>query len=207
MAASPNPTTIPMLMDRLTSPVDSEAWRAFVERYRPFIDARCRRAGLQQADVEEVRSRVLASLAFALPSFEYDPARRFRGYLHNVVRNAVRSYWRELSRSPGSIGSGETSVFGDLEDEIELPSAIEHLVDELDERVAEELSTLWLASVRVAARVSPATWRAFWRTALERAPAAVVALETGKSVAAVHVAKCRVIKMLREEMLAIPATA
>jgi len=186
--------------------VDADAWRAFVERYRPFIDDRCQRAGLQPADVDEIRSRVLASLATALPSFEYDPARRFRGYLSVVVRNTVRSYWRELARRPGSIGLGESSGFDGLEQEAQVPGAIDNLAEELDDRVSAELSALWFASARVSTRVSPDTWRAFWRTAFERAPAAEVARELGKSVAAIHVAKCRVIKMLRTEMLTVPDT-
>lgn len=200
MTAPLEPTTIPILMARLASPVDADAWRAFVARYRSFIDDRCQRAGLQPADAEEIRSRVLASLAAAMPNFEYDPARRFRGYLNVVVRNAVRSYWRELDRRPGAVGVGATHVPGES-GRAELSATLDDLAEELDDRVSSDLSALWVAMSRVSARVSPATWRAFWRTAFERAPAALVAHELGKSVAAVHVAKSRVTSMLRAEML------
>jgi RNA polymerase sigma-70 factor (ECF subfamily) len=54
------------------------------------------------------------------------------------------------------------------------------------------------AAERVRAEVQPATWLAFQRTALEGASGEAVARETGQSVAAVYLAKSRVMKRLRE---------
>ncbi len=206
MPAFPDPTTIPLLLARVASETDADAWRAFVERYRPFVNGQCRRAGLQPADADEICSRVLASLAVAMSGFVYDPARRFRGYLNVVVRNAIHAYWRELARHPGSVGSGIPDLLDGLE-WVEMPSMIADLAEELDERVSADVSALQLATARITSRVSADTWQAFWRTGFECAPAAVVARELGKSVAAVHMAKNRVIRMLRAEVDALPDTA
>jgi RNA polymerase sigma-70 factor (ECF subfamily) len=46
------------------------------------------------------------------------------------------------------------------------------------------------------------TWEAFWRVAVEERPTRSVAEELGMSVGAVHTAKSRVLKRLREEAAA-----
>ena len=46
----------------------------------------------------------------------------------------------------------------------------------------------------------PATWQAFWRTAIDGTPAAEVGAGLGMSAGAVYVAKSRVIARLREEV-------
>jgi RNA polymerase sigma-70 factor (ECF subfamily) len=47
-------------------------------------------------------------------------------------------------------------------------------------------------------QVQPKTWQAFWKTAVENKPGEQVAKELGISVAAVYIAKSRVIYRLRE---------
>jgi RNA polymerase sigma-70 factor (ECF subfamily) len=46
----------------------------------------------------------------------------------------------------------------------------------------------------------PATWQAFWGTAVDGRPAAEVGAELGMSPGAVYVAKSRVIARLRDEV-------
>ena len=46
--------------------------------------------------------------------------------------------------------------------------------------------------------VEPATWQAFWQTAVEGRPAKDVAAELGLNVASVYVAKGRVLARLKE---------
>src|SRR4051794_3786436 len=58
---------------RLLAAADEAAWMTFVERYSPLIDDTCRAARLRQADIDEVRSRVLYGLVRALQNFQYDP--------------------------------------------------------------------------------------------------------------------------------------
>ena len=67
------------------------------------MEATCRKAGLQPADVDEVTSRVLASLVKAFTAFRYDPAKRFRGYLTRVIGNTISTYRKELRRKPVSV--------------------------------------------------------------------------------------------------------
>ena len=46
----------------------------------------------------------------------------------------------------------------------------------------------------------PATWQAFWKTAVEQKAAREAAAELNTSIAAVYMAKSRVLRRLREEL-------
>ena len=57
-----------------------------------------------------------------------------------------------------------------------------------------------LAAAEVRDTFAPATWQAFWRTAVEGRSAAAVAAELGLSVGAVYVARSRVLARLAERV-------
>lgn len=191
MAADHPPSTSPTLLRMLALPGSDEAWRTFVDRYGPLIEAHCRRAGLQQADVDDVRAEVCGKLVEAMEGFQYDPARRFRGYLRRIVDNVIRSHWRVIRRRPGWVGRG-----GDGDDE--MPEPLASLGDELDLRIQSRLDDVARLVERVRFEVGPTNWRAFEMIAVERVAGAEVARQLGKSVAAVYVAKLRV----RDRLLA-----
>src|SRR5262249_39095587 len=135
-----------------------------------------------------------------LPAFEYDPGRRFRDWLHRLVQNAVADHWRRRQRRPGDHGRGGTEVRRALES---LPApredAIAEVVRELDERVDEDRRAL-AACERVRGRVADPTWRAFWLTTVEGLKGREVAGRLGLAITAVHMAKSRVLRMIREEL-------
>jgi RNA polymerase sigma factor (sigma-70 family) len=198
MAVAESPSTSPTLLEMLGIPRNEEAWRVFLRLYRPLIDKRCRKARLQDADMEEVRSRVLTALTTAMEGFKYDPARRFRGYLGTVVNNAIRALWRERNRRPGDQAAG-----GDLANrqlsEIELPAPLEQLGEDIDADLQKRLLLAHRVINVVRSQVDAATWDAYWRTAVERQAPSDVAAQLGKSVRAVYMAKCRVKRMLHEQ--------
>jgi len=199
MASGEGPPTSPTLLRQLWTPKNNEeAWRTFLERYGPLIDAWCRQSGLQHADAEEVSAAVRCKLATALRTFEYDPVQRFRGWLKRVVDNAVRDLWQGWKHRPCDRGSGDSGVQALLE-QTEAPGAIDSLVCELDESLERDRRLAERATARVRQRVEPHTWQAYWLTAIEGQPAGAVAAKLGMTTAAVYVAKNRVGKMLREE--------
>jgi RNA polymerase sigma factor (sigma-70 family) len=177
-----------------------EAWRTFLERYLPLIHNWCRRAGLGRDDADEVSAAVLAKLVLAMRSFVYDPAHRFRSWLKTVVENQVRDFRRQYVRRRGDRASGHPDIHRALE-QIEAPGAVEGLVDSLDQRLEHDWQLAQRVTALVKQRVRPETWTAFWRTAIEKAPAPEVARSLGMSVGAVYMAKQRVARMLREEGL------
>ncbi|OJW04208.1 MAG: hypothetical protein BGO49_21700 [Planctomycetales bacterium 71-10] len=192
MAVIRPPTTSPTLLGLLALPGSDDTWKVFVDRYSPLIEDRCRRAGLQPCDAEDVRAAVCMQLVAAMKGFRYDPARRFRGYLQRVVEHAIRTHWRVLRRRPGWVGWG-----GDRADSI--PEPLVELGAELDERLRSQVDDLQWALERVRFEVGPENWRVFELTVVEGLSGIEAARRLGKSAAAVYMAKCRVRKRLLAE--------
>lgn len=197
MSSIDEPTTSPTLLISLADWQNGEAWGAFVERYIPFIDQCARNCRLQDADVLEVRGRVLASIVNAIRSFGYDSTRRFRGYMKVCVQNTVKSYFKEISKRPGSIGLGGTT--SDFTENIDSQVAeFEEFASELDTRTRSDIEQLWKILEIAKERLSPATWLSFELTRLKGISATDAAQELGISVATLYVYRGRTLEMLKE---------
>lgn len=188
MPATEPPPTSAGLLRRLAGAATAADWAVFLERYTPLIDARCRRAGLQPADVEDLRGAVLARMVRALRSLKYDPARRFRGYITRVADNALRSHWKALAARPGAVGRGG---------EDHLPEPLARLTAELDDGIRDHLDASARAIELVKHEVGAEAWAAFWLTAMGGLSGAEAAATTGTTPAAVYTAKSRVLARLR----------
>jgi RNA polymerase sigma-70 factor (ECF subfamily) len=199
VAESNGVLTSPTLLAGLGDPNRrEEAWRIFLERYRPLISGWCRRLGLNAADAEDVTGAVLAKLVLALPTFVYDPGLRFRAWLWTVVDHEACDLWRWQARHPADRGVGDCRSRRNLE-ESEAASAVDDLVRELDETLERDLRLARQIAASVRKRVEPATWQAFWQTAMENRTPRDVAARLGMNVSAVYMAKSRVARMLRDE--------
>jgi RNA polymerase sigma-70 factor (ECF subfamily) len=124
-------------------------------------------------------------------SLEYDPRRgSFRGWLFTLVRNKLR----DILDQPRSFqqGSGDSRVQQLLENQ----AAPER--DEAAEWDREWRRNMFAwAAEQVRPRVQETTWQAFWKTAVENKSGHEVAAELGLTVAAVYLAKSRVMARLR----------
>jgi RNA polymerase sigma-70 factor (ECF subfamily) len=185
------PATRASLLVRLRDPQDEAAWREFVQMYVPVIYGYARRQGLQDADAVDLAQEVLAAVAGAVGRLVYDPERgSFRGWLFTVVRRKLSNWRRGLRGQP--CGSGDSAV-GRLLAECEAP---------VDEEAAWESEYrrrifAW-ACEQVRQDVADTTWQAFWRTAIDRQPGKRVAADLGLSVAAVYLARGRIVARLKE---------
>jgi RNA polymerase sigma-70 factor (ECF subfamily) len=183
------PQTRQSMIVRLRDPADADAWRAFVDVYGPAVFAFARRNGLQPADAADVTQDVCRNVSGAMRSFQYDADRgRFRGWLFTIVRNQLRMFRRSQARRPRG---------AELVDDIPDDTAAETWDLECRRRLF-----AW-ACERVKPTVAARTWTAFWRTAVDAANGEMVAKETGLSVAAVYLAKSRVLARLRQAIAEI----
>lgn len=184
------------LLGRLRQvPPDQAAWAQFAERYGRRIYGWCRQWNLQEADAEDVTQRVLLKLAEKMRTFDYDPTKSFRAWLKTVTRHTWLDFCSLRQASPAG-GSQTLELLHTVE-------AREDLLQRLDEEFDRELFDEAMARVRT--RVLPRTWEAFERTALRDESGAGVAKALGMKVAAVFVARSKVQKMLREEMVKLDA--
>jgi RNA polymerase sigma-70 factor (ECF subfamily) len=188
-----SPPTRPSLLVRIRDPRDGQAWAQFVAVYAPLVYAYGRRQGLQDADAADLTQDSLRVVSEAIRSFEYDPQRgSFRGWLLTVVRNRLHRLRARRSR-PGQ-GSGDTGGH----EQLAAVAAPEEAQDEWD-REYQRRRFRWAAD-QVRGQVQDATWQAFWRTAVAGTSGQVVALELGMTVAAVYLAKSRVMARLKDQL-------
>jgi RNA polymerase sigma-70 factor (ECF subfamily) len=186
-------TTHSSLLLRLrVAPGNDQTWAEFVRRYGPLILGWCRRWKLQQADAQDVTQTVLARLAERLRTFEYDPSKSFRAYVRTVT-HYVWCDFLEARRRPDT-GTGGSAVL----ERLDQVAAREDLVTRLTEEFDQEL--LDTANQRVRLRLEAKTWEAFRLTAVESLSGAEAAARLGMTVPAVFKARCKVQKLLQEEV-------
>ena len=191
MMSEPEPgPTQPSLLLRIRDASDAESWRTFVSIYAPLIYRSCRRRGLQDADAADVGQEVLTQVARSIRDFEYQPGRgRFRDWLGAVVRNKVCRFLENEVRG----------VRGVVVDE-----SLENLgAAEADgEWVAEFHAHLLSAALgRIRDRFEPPTWSAFEGVWLHNRASHEVARDLALPIEAVYLAKSRVLKRLRDELM------
>jgi RNA polymerase sigma-70 factor (ECF subfamily) len=186
-------STRPSLLVRLRDAQDAESWQTFVDVYAPLIYRFCRQRGLQDADAADVGQEVLAQVAHSIRTFDYQPERgRFRDWLGIVTRGKLARWREKRDRVADPVGGGDSR---DLLGGAAAPEA------DMDWNAEFNAYLLQVALGRIRPHFEPATWRAFERVWLDNRPAAEAARELDVPIAAIYVAKSRVLKQLREEIL------
>jgi RNA polymerase sigma factor (sigma-70 family) len=186
--------TSPSLLIRIRDRGDHPAWSQFVDIYQPLIHGFARKHGLQEADAADLTQEVLRAVARSVERLDYDPRRgSFRGWLFTVVRNKLRDFLEGRQRQVQ--GSGDTGVQAALNEQ---PTPADGPEAEWDRDYERRLFG-WAAE-QVKGAVHEKTWQAFWRTAVEGKSGQDVARELGMSVAAVYLAKSRIMARLKEHV-------
>ena len=193
MTSTP-PTRLTLLV-RIRDACDQEAWERFVDLYAPLVYGFLRKRGLQDADSADLTQDVLRQVAMKAKSLEYDARRgSFRGWLLTVVQNRLTDHWRKQCRSER--GTGDTDAQQRL-NEIPQPSSVDGSA-EWDADYERQL--FHYAANIVKQDFTPATWHAFWMTAVEGLGGQEVAEKLELTVAAVYLAKGRVMKRLKDQV-------
>ncbi|MFN9373862.1 MAG: RNA polymerase sigma factor [Planctomycetaceae bacterium] len=181
------------LVSRLTSgSLDPESWERFVYSYGPHFVTWCREQGLQDSDARDVAQEVLLRVARQIAHLDYDPQRSFRGWLHAVVRGA----WADWSSRQRRVMRGRlcSETLERLADE----RAEQELLARINAQYESEL--IERASARVRRRVATTTWQTFELLALQGCPSQEVCERLNISRGTALAARCRVQKLLREEI-------
>ncbi|MBU6276134.1 MAG: sigma-70 family RNA polymerase sigma factor [Planctomycetes bacterium] len=183
-------TTRVSLLARIRDvPDDTGAWSEFVAIYGPAVVQWCRSHGLQYDDAHDVAQDVLVRFWRHAANFRYDPARRFRGYLRQMVVASV-SDWSATRRADRAGTGGQA-----IQDLLSSIPARDGLVRRIEEAFDMELLDLALHEVEL--RVKPRTWQAFRLLAIDGVPAADVAARLGMTVENSYRARSVVLRLLR----------
>ena len=189
-----SPETQPSLLVRIRDERDTAAWSRFVELYAPLIYGYVRKQGLQDADAADVAQEVLRVVASASKRLEYDPNRgTFRGWLFRVVQSRIQDFYRRQDKR--ARGTGDTNAHRLLQEQADPDPGLSAVWD-----AAYERQIFQYAAQQVRGDFKESTWEAFWATAVEGEPAKPVSERLGISVAAVYLAKGRVMARIKEQV-------
>jgi RNA polymerase sigma-70 factor (ECF subfamily) len=180
-------TTSPTLLNRLHRPGDATAWQRLVELYTPLLFGWCHRQGVSAQDAADLVQEVFVALLQTLPTFQYDRSGSFRRWLRTLLLNKLCDHKRRAARANRALA--------------QLPGAEE--APDIAEVFSEEEYRLQLARRALElmqARFAEATWKACWQTVVEGRSPADVAGELGISENSVYVARCRVLRRLRQDL-------
>ena len=195
------PLTRATLLIRLKDPRDAGAWSEFVDLYGPVVYGFARKRGLQDSDAADMVQEVLRSVARNADRMDYDPKKgTFRGWLYTVTRNKIYNFLSSQKRRPRGVGDVSSQerleAFADPTNQSEADWELEY-----QRRLSSK------AMDRVKHEFQPATWQAFWGTAVEGRQALEVGETLKMSPGAVYVAKSRVLARLRDEVQKLMAEA
>jgi RNA polymerase sigma factor (sigma-70 family) len=189
-----SPITRPSLLVRIRDTRDDQAWSQFVEIYAPLIYGFARKHGLQDADAADLTQDVLRVVAKTIRGLDYDSQRgSFRGWLFTVVRNKLRNFLTR--RRSYERGTGDTDAQNLLKEQ---PAPEEDAASLWDQDYERQLFTC--AAKQIRGRVRESTWQAFWQTTVLGKSGKEVAEGLKMTVAAVYLAKSRVMAQLKEQI-------
>ena len=190
---SASPETRATLLIRLKDQADDEAWSEFTEIYRPVIYRLACRRGMQPADADDLVQQVLTSVARVIDRWEADPERgRFRTWLNRVATNAIIT---AFTRGRPDRGSGDTG----LRDLLDAQPASEGNESELI-RIEQRREIFRWAAREIRSEFQPATWDAFWMTAVEGLDVENAGRALGRSPGSIYAARSRVMRRLKEKV-------
>lgn len=173
---------------------DQEAWRRLVLLYGPLVNARCIKAGLQDADAADIAQNVFQSLQRMIGDFR--PTKQtgsFRSWLVTIVKNKIRDHFREKEKLPSATGGSDAKRRNE-----EIPDGTDD--GRSDENDVSETQLLLRSAVElILAKCKPQTREIFQRFVLQRQDAASVAADFSVSVNTVHLVKSRILKKVRDE--------
>ena len=182
-------TTHPSLLMRVRDARNQHAWNEFVEVYGPVIFNYCRLRQLQECDSSDVAQEVLMRLSSALREFEYKPELgRFRDWLGKVTHRELLKFWNRRGISQRLNGMQNTTQTLEVEDHTLWN---DHFHSEL----------LQVALDRIRNEFTEQTWTAFQLTWLEDLSPLQVAERLQIGIEKIYVAKSRILRRLREEVI------
>jgi len=178
------------LLEQLRAAPDDEAWGRFVELYAPLIYRWLRGPfRLQDKDAEDLTQDVLLAVVKEMPTFQYRPGGSFRAWLFRMVLHRVQGMLR--AKKPQLVDPA--ALAGTMQAGTDPASELaRRWNDEHDRHVLHQALGL------IERDFEPATWQAFRLIALDGLPAGDAARRVGLTANAARIAKCRVLRRLRQ---------
>ncbi len=192
------------LLSRLKNWDDQESWQEFFETYWRLIYSVAIKAGLSDAEAQDVVQETVITVAKNLEQFKTDPAHgSFKGWLLHTTRWRIADQFRK--RTPGlDTGAGR------LEDTTRTA-----VVERVPDPAGFGLEAVWneeweknllaVATENVKKRVSPEEYQMFDLCAVRQCPVKEVAAKLGVKVWRVYFAQKQIATLLKKEVKRLAA--
>lgn len=188
------------LLSRLRDWQDQTGWREFFDTYWRLIYNVARKAGLADADAQEVVQNTFIYLARRMPNFQYDRTRgSFKSWLRVVTRSRIAAHWRKSKAGPAMIREPLPDDDGGLDLE-QIPDPAADVLDEVWRQEWEQ-HVVNTAFRRLRSKVSAQQLLIFRLAAVGGLPLTQVARKLGVNLAQVYLARHRVGKRFQAEVL------
>jgi len=170
---------------------DEQAWCQLVDLYGPLIAHWCKGFHLDSHRIADIVQDVFLAVSCSIGRFRSPPgAGAFRSWLWKITRHKLVDVLRHHCGPAAEGGSSAQHRLALIPDPMTIPEeepSDQHALDELTRRAIKQIES----------EFQPATWAAFWRSAIDGVPTATVAAELGTNSAAVRQARSRILRRLR----------
>lgn len=184
---------------------DSRAWGELVELYAPLLVHWCRRWTLDDATTQDCVQEVFMAVLRSLDQYQPQEGQGgFRAWLWTIARHKMIDHQRAGMR--GLLATGGSSALRHIEQLPEKLSTVESCAEmspcglEEPTSAAEVHRLLHRGLHQVRVEFESKTWQAFWRTAVDGLPTAVVADELNLPTGTVRQYRSRVLRRLRQQL-------
>jgi RNA polymerase sigma factor (sigma-70 family) len=187
------------LLSRLKHWDDQKSWQDFYDIYSRLIYGAAIKAGLTEAEAEDVVQDTVIAVAKAIQGFQYQPEKcAFKTWLHAITRRQVANQFRKR-QGKGRLLEPLPAQDEEAEPVNDLPDPASEALDETWEREWER-NLLEAAAERVKRRVSPAQFQIFEYHVLQGHGVVETAHALGIGAAKVYLVKHRITRHVREEV-------
>lgn len=188
------------LLSRLRDWQDQDGWREFFETYWRLVYNVARKAGLADAQAQDVVQNTFIYLARRMPKFHYDRTRgSFKSWLRVVTRSRIHAFWRAETRK------NPCAPFPS--DEADGPEVLDALSDPTQDALDQVWQREWEEHLvntsfrRLRSRTSSQQLLIYRLAVLGQLPLNQVAKKLGVSLPQVYLARHRVGKLFKAEIL------
>ena len=89
------------LINRLKATINGESWEVFFNTYWELIFSVARRAGLSEADSQDIVQETILKVHKSLDRFQYNRERgSFKGWLRTITRSRLTEHFKKQQRQP-----------------------------------------------------------------------------------------------------------
>jgi RNA polymerase sigma-70 factor (ECF subfamily) len=196
------------LVARLADWQDQKNWHEFFETYWKLIYNFALKAGLTDAEAQDVVQETVITVAKRIDGLKYDPAQgSFKGWLLHITRWRIADQFRK--REPADAPRAKRGDRGDTRRTATIERAADPAGYDLESAWDNEWreNLLSAAVARVKRKVDARQYQIFDCYVMKEWPAQKVAKELGVSIAQVYLAKHRVSALLKKELKGLESPA